>query len=63
MRKKILIMLMLLVSIVSNAQSNIWVSGNVYTEEDGKQSVVPFATICVSEMTEIMKFVITPFRE
>lgn len=52
MRKKILIMLMLLVSIVSNAQSNIWVSGNVYTEEDGKQSVVPFATICVSEMTE-----------
>lgn len=55
MRKSILIMFMLLVSILTNAQTDIWVSGNVYTEENGKQSMIPFATICVYEMTETDK--------
>lgn len=29
------------------AQSKIWIMGNVYTEEQGKQTTIPFATISI----------------
>lgn len=46
---------MLLISIMLKAQSEIWVSGNVYTEVEGKQVMIPFATICVYDLTDTEK--------
>ena len=47
-----MLLLALLVSIVVNAQSDIWVNGYVYTEVDGQQIMIPFATISVYDLTE-----------
>lgn len=47
MKKNLIMLLMLLVSTVMNAQSKIWINGNVYAIENGKQVMVPFATINV----------------
>ena len=50
-----MILVMLLISIMLKAQSEIWVSGNVYTEVEGKQVMIPFATICVYDLTDTEK--------
>lgn len=50
-----MILLALLVSVVANAQSDIWVSGYVYTEVEGQQVMIPFATISVYDLTETDK--------
>ena len=58
MKKNLTLLFMLLVSLVVNAQSNIWINGYTYTEVDGKQIMVPFATICVYDCpaTEQIKY-------
>lgn len=54
----------ILLSICCNitAQSNIWINGYTYTEEQGKQIMVPFATICVydyAQTDELKYFVVS----
>lgn len=34
------------------AQSNIWINGYTYTEEQGKQIMIPFATVCVYDYAQ-----------
>lgn len=55
MKKSVIILFMLLASIVTNAQTDIWVSGNVYTEVEGEQTMIPFATVCVYDLTDTDK--------
>lgn len=43
----ILLFLFACISLHTAAQSNIWVNGYTYTEEAGKQIMIPFATISV----------------
>nr|WP_294763039.1 hypothetical protein [Prevotella sp.] len=50
-----MILVMLMISIMLKAQSEIWISGNVYTEVEGKQVMIPFATICVYDLTDTDK--------
>lgn len=52
MKKYVAIVLMSLISTVMNAQSDIWVNGTVHTEVDGKQIMVPFATVCVYDYAQ-----------
>ena len=55
MKKSIMIFLVLLVSIATNAQSDIWVNGYVYSEVEGQQVMIPFATIGVYDLAETDK--------
>lgn len=43
----ILLFLFACISLHTAAQSNIWVNGYTYTEEAGKQIMIPFATISI----------------
>lgn len=54
----ILLSLFAFVSLHTAAQSNIWVNGYTYTEEAGKQIMIPFATISVYDyiQTDQLKY-------